>query len=140
MATVAAKRSVQKKELPLFVWEGVNKAGVKIRGENQAMNENFLRAELRRQGISPKLIKKKRKSLSGGKIKPVDISYFARQLTTMMRAGVPMVQSLELIGEGHENPAMRDLIKKVTASVSTMLSLTSRTKFFTNICIYVIHI
>jgi type IV pilus assembly protein PilC len=113
MATLAAKKRIQKKELPLFTWEGINKAGVKIRGENQAMNENFLRAELRRQGISPKLIKKKRKPLSKGKIKPVDISYFARQLTTMMRAGVPMVQSLELIGEGHENPAMRDLIKKV---------------------------
>jgi type IV pilus assembly protein PilC len=117
MATLAAKKPVQKKELPLFVWEGINKAGVKIRGENQAINENFLRAELRRQGISPKFIKKKRKSLSKGKIKPVDISYFARQLTTMMRAGVPMVQSLELIGEGHENPAMRELIKKVTLDI-----------------------
>jgi len=117
MATVAAKKSMQKKELPLFVWEGINKAGVKIRGENQAINENFLRAELRRQGISPKFIKKKRKSLTKGKIKPVDISYFARQLTTMMRAGVPMVQSLELIGDGHENPAMRDLIKKIRTDI-----------------------
>ncbi len=117
MATLAAKKPVQKKELPLFTWEGINKAGVKIRGENQAINENFLRAELRRQGISPKFIKKKRKSLTKGKIKPVDISYFARQLTTMMRAGVPMVQSLELIGDGHENPAMRDLIKKVRTDI-----------------------
>ena len=117
MATLAAKKPVQKKELPLFIWEGINKAGVKIRGENQAINENFLRAELRRQGISPKFIKKKRKSLSKGKIKPVDISYFARQLTTMMRAGVPMVQSLELISDGHENPAMRELIKKVRADI-----------------------
>ncbi len=117
MATLAAKKPAQKKELPLFTWEGINKAGVKIRGENQAINENFLRAELRRQGISPKFIKKKRKSLSKGKIKPVDISYFARQLTTMMRAGVPMVQSLELIGDGHESPAMRDLIKKVRTDI-----------------------
>lgn len=117
MATIAAKKQAKKKELPLFVWEGLNKAGVKIRGENQAINENFLRAELRRQGISPKWVKKKRGSYSKGKIKPVDISYFARQLTTMMRAGVPMVQSLELIGDGHENPAMRALIKKLTLDI-----------------------
>lgn len=117
MATIAAKKPAKKKELPLFVWEGINKAGVKIRGENQAINENFLRAELRRQGISPKVVRKKRASVQKGKIKPVDISYFARQLTTMMRAGVPMVQSLELIGDGHDNPAMRALIKKVREDI-----------------------
>ncbi len=117
MATLAAKKPAKKKELPLFVWEGINKAGVKIRGENQAINENFLRAELRRQGISPKVVRKKRSSAQKGKIKPVDISYFARQLTTMMRAGVPMVQSLELIGDGHENPAMRTLIKKLREDI-----------------------
>lgn len=117
MATLAAKKPAKKKELPLFGWEGINKAGVKIRGENQAINENFLRAELRRQGISPKYVKKKGRARSKGKIKPVDISYFARQLTTMMRAGVPMVQSLELIGDGHDNPAMRELIKKISTDI-----------------------
>ena len=122
MATVAAKRKINKanankKEAPTFIWEGINKAGVKIRGENQAISENFLRAELRRQGISPKLIKKKRKSLAGGKIKPNDIALFARQLTTMMRAGVPMVQSLELISAGHEKPQMSELITKITRDI-----------------------
>lgn len=117
MATLAAKKNIQKKEPPTFVWEGINKAGVKIRGENQATNENFLRAELRRQGISPKLIKKKSNRLSGGKIKAVDIALFARQLTTMMRAGVPMVQSLELIASGHEKPAMQALIIKITKDI-----------------------
>lgn len=117
MATLAAKKPIAKKELPTFVWEGINKAGVKIRGENQAINENFLKAELRRQGVSPKSIKKKSNRITGGKIKPVDISLFARQLTTMMRAGVPMVQSLELISTGHEKPAMRVLIMKITNDI-----------------------
>ncbi|MGK0271688.1 MAG: type IV pilus assembly protein PilC [Cocleimonas sp.] len=115
MATATAKNS--KVDQPTFVWEGTNKNGVKIRGENQATNENFLRAELRRQGISPKTIKKKSNRMTGGKIKPIDIAQFARQLTTMMRAGVPMVQSLELIGTGHEKPAMRELIKKITKDI-----------------------
>ncbi len=117
MATLAAKKTNKKKENPSFTWEGINKAGVKIRGESQAINENFLRAELRRQGITPKNIRKKSNRVSGKAIKPVDISYFARQLTTMMRAGVPMVQSLELIGSGHEKPAMRELIQKITNDI-----------------------
>ncbi len=117
MATLAAKKPAVKKELPTFTWEGINKAGVKIRGENQAINENFLRAELRRQGVIPKTVRKKSNRLAKGKIKSADISYFARQLTTMMRAGVPMVQSLELIGSGHDNPAMRTLIKKISTDI-----------------------
>ena len=119
MATAVANKKTSKLDQPTFVWEGLNKAGVKIRGENQAINENFLRAELRRQGISPKFVKKKSKRMTGGKIKPVDISHFARQLTTMMRAGVPMVQSLELISAGHEKPAMRELIIKVTKDIES---------------------
>jgi len=118
MATATAKTN-SKLDQPTFVWEGINKNGVKIRGENQATNENFLRAELRRQGISPKTIKKKSNRLSGGKIKPIDVAQFARQLTTMMRAGVPMVQSLELISNGHEKPAMRELIKKITKDIES---------------------
>jgi len=117
MATLATKKTNNKKDNPTFVWEGINKAGVKIRGENQAINENFLRAELRRQGISPKNIKKKSKKIGGAKIKAVDIAQFARQLTTMMRAGVPMVQALELISAGHEKPAMRELIQKITRDI-----------------------
>jgi len=118
MATAIQRNNTKTaKELPTFVWEGINKSGVKIRGENQAINENFLRAELRRQGVSPKNIRKKSNRKTGGTIKPVDISYFARQLTTMMRAGVPMVQSLELISSGHEKPAMKDLIVKITKDI-----------------------
>ena len=117
MATAVAKKQIKAKELQMYVWEGVNKSGVKIRGELESINENFLRAELRRQGISPKTIKKKSKKLGGGAIKAVDISQFARQLTTMMRAGVPMVQSLEIISAGHEKPIMQNLIKQLTTDI-----------------------
>ena len=118
MATATAK-STSKIDQPTFVWEGINKNGVKIRGESQATNENFLRAELRRQGISPKTVKKKSNRMTGGKIKPIDIAQFARQLTTMMRAGVPMVQALELISAGHEKPAMQVLIKTITKDIES---------------------
>lgn len=117
MASVAYKNKTAEKELPIFLWEGINKAGVKIRGENQAANENFLRAALRRQGITPKKISKKRKGFGGKALKSADIAQFARQLTTMMRAGVPMLQSLELISAGHEKPAMQELVKSVTKEI-----------------------
>ncbi len=121
MATTAVtkKSNTKAKELQLFEWAGINKAGVKIRGENQAINENFLRAELRRQGISPKFIKKKSNRMTGGAVQTADISQFARQLTTMMRAGVPMVQSLEIIASGHEKPAMQKLIKQLTVDIES---------------------
>jgi len=117
MASVTYKNKTAEKELPIFVWEGINKSGVKIRGENQAANENFLRAALRRQGITPKKITKKRKGFGGAALKSADIAQFARQLTTMMRAGVPMLQSLELISAGHEKPAMQELVKSVTKEI-----------------------
>ena len=127
MATTAVekKSNIKVKELQSFEWGGINKAGVKIRGESQAINENFLRAELRRQGISPKFIKKKSNRITGGAIKAVDISHFARQLTTMMRAGVPMVQSLDIIAAGHEKPAMQKLIKQLTTDIESGADLAS---------------
>ena len=115
MATLA-KNSIPK-ENPIFIWEGKNKAGVKVRGEEQAINANMLRATLRRKGIQPRWIKPKRKPLMGGKITPADIAHFARQLTAMMRSGIPLVQALELIGNGHENPAVQTLIKKIRADI-----------------------
>lgn len=115
MATLA--KSSTPKETPTFIWEGKNKAGVKVRGEEQAANANMLRATLRRKGIQPKWIKPKRKPLMGGTIKPADIAHFARQLTAMMRSGIPLVQALELIGNGHENAAIQTLIKKIRADI-----------------------
>ncbi|PWQ94548.1 type II secretion system F family protein [Leucothrix arctica] len=117
MATLA--KSSAPKEVPTFIWEGKNKAGVKVRGEEQSANANMLRATLRRRGINPKWIKPKRKPLMGGTIKPADIAHFARQLTAMMRSGIPLVQSLELIGNGHENAAMQTLIKKLRSDIES---------------------
>ncbi|MFZ1568918.1 MAG: type II secretion system F family protein [Thiolinea sp.] len=102
-----------------FKWEGVNRNGVKIKGETQAANANWLRATLRRQGINPGRIVKKPKPLFKPAIKPADIAHFARQMTTMMRSGVPMVQSLQMVGGGGDNLAMHDLIKKVIQGIES---------------------
>lgn len=107
----------------MYVWEGVNRNGVKMRGETQAVNPNWLRAELRRKGINPGRIYRKPKPLFKPAIKPKDIAHFARQLTTMMRSGVPMVQSLELIGSGGDNLAVGDLVKKLTSDIEGGASL-----------------
>jgi len=117
MATIAKKAQI--KEPPIFIWEGKNKAGVKVRGEEQAANANMLRATLRRRGINPKMIKAKRKPLMGASVGPADIAFFARQLTAMMRSGVPLTQSLELIGNGHEKAGMQDLIKRIRQDIES---------------------
>ncbi|MCG5501003.1 type II secretion system F family protein [Ectothiorhodospira lacustris] len=105
--------------MTVFVWEGVDKKGVRIKGETTAANENLAKAELRRQGINPLKVRKKPKPLFGGKkkIKPKDIAIFLRQMSTMMSAGVPLVQSFEIIGRGHENPSMQELILRIKADV-----------------------
>lgn len=107
----------------MYVWEGVNRNGVKIRGETQAVNPNWLRAELRRKGINPGRIYRKPKPLFKPGIKTADIAHFARQLTTMMRSGVPMVQSLELIATSNDNAAVRDLVKKLSTDIEGGASL-----------------
>lgn len=107
----------------MYVWEGVNRNGVKIRGETQAVNPNWLRAELRRKGINPGRIYRKPKPLFKPGIKTADIAHFARQLTTMMRSGVPMVQSLELIATSNDNAAVRDLVKKLGMDIEGGASL-----------------
>ncbi len=107
----------------MYMWEGVNRNGVKMRGETQAVNPNWLRAELRRKGINPGRIYRKPRPLFKPAIKPADIAHFARQLTTMMRSGVPMVQSLELMASGGDNASVRDLIKKLTADIEGGASL-----------------
>jgi type IV pilus assembly protein PilC len=104
-------------DYPVFVWEGINRNGVKIRGESQAANANWLRAELRRKGINPGRVYRKPRTLFKPAIKPADIAHFARQTTTMMRSGVPMVQSLQMIATSGDNPSMRDLVKKLAEDI-----------------------
>lgn len=99
--------------LPTFVWEGVDKRGKKMKGEQQARNANLLRAELRKQGIQPGMVKAKPKPLFGGAGKAItakDIAVFSRQLATMMKSGVPIVMALEIIGNGQKNPKMKALV------------------------------
>ena len=123
VSTKPSPRAGSSSHQVLYVWEGINRNGVKIRGETQAVNPNWLRAELRRKGINPGRIYRKPAPLFKTAIKAGDIAQFARQLTTMMRSGVPMVQSLEMIGNSGENPSMRDLIRKLTDDIEAGSSL-----------------
>jgi type IV pilus assembly protein PilC len=110
----AGKRETQ------FLWEGKDKRGHKVRGKALAANEAALRADLRRQGVAATRVKTQTSMFrSGGKITGEDISSFSRQLATMMAAGIPMVQSFEIVGNGHEKPAMQRLILEIKSSVES---------------------
>ena len=109
-----------------FVWEGMDRKGSRVKGESQATSEILLKADLRRQGINPLKVKKKAKPLFGGKgpkIISKDIAVFARQLATMMTAGVPLVQAFEIIGRSHEKPQMQELVLNVKGDVEGGTSL-----------------
>ncbi|MGV6850666.1 MAG: type II secretion system F family protein [bacterium] len=115
MAT-AAKKS----EPIVWEWKGVDRKGAVIKGEISSTNPMLVKAELRKQGIQPKTVKKKPKPLfgsAGKKITPQEISIFSRQLATMMSSGVPLVQSFDIIAGGIENPKMQELLMKIKASV-----------------------
>ena len=110
----------------LYIWEGMNKQGKRAKGELMGSTTALVKADLRRQGITPLKVKKKPKSLFGAKKKKItagDISVFSRQLATMMSAGVPLVQAFEIVGKGHENPSMQDLIMDVKNTVEGGSSL-----------------
>ncbi len=112
MAATAAKQAT-------FHWEGKDKKGNKVKGQSLGTNEGLIKAELRRQGVTPLKVRKK-SSLTGAKkkkITPKDIAVFSRQLATMLSAGVPLVQSFEIIGRGHDNPAMQELIMAIKGDV-----------------------
>lgn len=106
----------------VYSWEG-KKAGQKTKGETQGTSEAMVKALLRKQGISVTKIRKKPKPLLGGSsgkaITPGDIAIFARQLATMMGAGVPLVQSFDIVGRGHENPNMEKLIFTIKGDVES---------------------
>lgn len=113
-------------ELQPFVWEGTDKRGVKMKGEQLAKNANLLRAELRRQGINPGQVKVKPKPLfgaAGSAIGPKDIAFFSRQMATMMKSGVPIVSALEIIGSGHKNPRMKKLVDTIRTDIEGGSSL-----------------
>ena len=121
MATAAAARNI--KEI-VFEWEGKDKNGKLIRGEMRAGGEAVVSASLRRQGILVTKMKKRR--LSGGRsISQKDIAIFTRQLSTMMRAGVPLIQSFDIVGRGSTNPKMTRLLNDIRSDVETGTSLSA---------------
>jgi type IV pilus assembly protein PilC len=106
----------------IFTWSGTDRTGRATKGEIHASTMALAKAQLRRQGISPKSVRKKAKPLFGGKgkaIKPADIAVFTRQLATMMKAGVPLVQSFDIVAEGAEKPRMRELITGIRNDVAS---------------------
>jgi len=108
-------------ESAIFVWEGTDKAGKKTKGEITSVNPNIAKAELRRQGINATRVRKKSGGLKlggGGSVKPADVALFTRQMATMMRAGVPLVQAFEITADGADKPKVADLIKAVRNDVA----------------------
>lgn len=104
-----------------FVYEGIDRKGSRVKGEITGKAPALVRAELRKQGIQAKKVVKKREMSLGGKkkIKPMDIALFTRQMATMMKAGVPLVQAFEIVSDGLENPSMREVILKLKADVES---------------------
>ena len=109
-----------KQEFITFSWEGMDKSGSRIKDNISARTESLARAELRRQGFKVIRIKKKSNSLlsfNKRKINTKDIAIFSRQLATMLSAGVPLVQAFDIVGRGHDNPSMQDLLMTIKADV-----------------------
>jgi len=112
-----------KRDIP-FTWEGKDKRGTRVKGKSLAPDETALRADLRRQGIAPSKIRKQSTAFkSGGKVNAGDIAVFARQLATMLAAGIPMVQAFEIVGNGNEKPAMQKLVLDIKSDVEGGTSL-----------------
>ena len=119
MATAAAKGGP--KEV-MFLWEGKDKTGKVVRGEMRAGGENLVSAQLRRNGVMVTKIKKQRLR-GGGSITAKDVSLFTRQMATMMKAGVPLLQAFDIVGKGASNPAVAKLLYDVKSDVETGSSL-----------------
>jgi type IV pilus assembly protein PilC len=120
-----AQQAAAKKKLDVYSWEGVDKQGKKIRGEMEALSVAFVNATLRRQGVNPLKVGKRRKPLFSmkRKIKPKDVAVFTRQLATMLVAGIPVAQAFDIVGKGHENPSMAELIMSVKTDVESGTNL-----------------
>ncbi|HCL14519.1 MAG TPA: type II secretion system protein F [Pseudomonas sp.] len=120
----------------VFSWEGTDRKGSKVKGELSGASPALVKAQLRKQGINPQKVRKKSVSLfgAGKKIKPMDIALFTRQMATMMKAGVPLLQSFDIIGEGFDNPNMRklvdDLKQEVAAGNSFATALRKKPQYF----------
>lgn len=119
MAMVGAKNEVKDY---VFAWEGKDRSGKTVRGEIRAAGESQVKATLRRQGVIPVKIEKRRMR-AGRSIKPKDIALFTRQLATMMKAGVPLLQAFDIVGRGNTNPSITKLLNDLRSDVETGTSL-----------------
>ncbi len=113
-ATVKRSKAAKAPKQFKFKWEGADKKGQKVKGEMTAETPAIIKAQLRKQGISPLKVNKIASPMfGGGKGKPIeasDVAMFSRQIATMMKAGVPLVQSFDIIGRGNEKPLVQDLL------------------------------
>ncbi len=125
MATAAPSGSKEQ----VFEWQGKDRNGKIARGEMRAMGENQVQASLRRQGILPTKIKKRRMS-GGKKITPKDLAIFTRQLATMMKAGVPLLQAFDIVGRGNANASVARLLNDIRTDVETGTSLNAAFRKF----------
>ncbi len=126
MATALASTKVKGS---VFEWQGKDRNGKSVRGELRALGMNQVKATLRRQGVLPSKIKKRRLT-SGKRIRPKDIAIFTRQLATMMKAGVPLLQSFDIVGRGNANTSVTKLLNDVRADVETGTSLSEAFRKF----------
>ena len=108
-----------------YLWEGKDKKGKVIKGEMRAAGDSFVSATLRRQGITVTKVKKQSSFAKKGKITDKDITLFTRQLATMMKSGVPLLQAFDIVGKGHNNPAVAKLLGDIKADVETGSSLSA---------------
>lgn len=128
--------AAKNKPTPIFVWEGADRNGNRKKGEVQASNMALAKAQLRREGINVLKIKLKPKPLFGmggprkKAITPLDIAIFSRQMATMMKSGVPLVQAFEIVGTGHENANMAEMIMAIKTDVEGGSSLTEALRKF----------
>jgi len=106
----------------VYEWEGKDRNGKQVRGETRAAGENQVKSALRRQGVTPTRIKKRRMS-AGRSIKPKDMAIFTRQLATMMKAGVPLLQAFDIVGRGNPNPSVTKMLNEIRTDVETGTSL-----------------
>ena len=107
----------------VYSWEGTDKKGKRVKGEMKASGEAFVNATLRRQGITVAKVRKSRGLKSGGKVTEKDVTLFTRQLATMMKSGVPLLQAFDIVGKGHSNPAVSKLLGDIKSDVETGSSL-----------------
>lgn len=121
MAVTAAQKAKTDKAR-VFAWEGVDRRGNRVKGDLRAPSVALVRADLRRQGVNPTKVRKKAQPLFGAgrrKITSQDLTVFSRQLATMMSAGVPLVQAFDIVGRGHENPSMQDLLLAIKQDIES---------------------